>query len=88
MDCKSPLGKKTWAPRWAQEDRTPKFVNDGQMVQYGGKKYIWGNVPAFDVVQLAKNEGEGFQGELKLLFAGECAVWATRSSANLTFVIT
>lgn len=40
------------------------------MVQFGGKKYLWGNVPAFDVLQLGSNEGDNFKGKLRLLFAG------------------
>lgn len=34
------------------------------------KKYIWGNIPAYDVLQLERNEGEGYRGALDLLFAG------------------
>jgi hypothetical protein len=38
--------------------------------QFGGKKYLWGNIPAFDVVRLESNEGSGYSGDLRLLFAG------------------
>lgn len=40
-------------------------------VAFGGRKYLWGNVPAFDVLQLGANEGEAYGGKLRLLFAGE-----------------
>ena len=34
------------------------------------KKHIWGNMPAYDVLQLKGNEGEEYRGALDLLFAG------------------
>jgi hypothetical protein len=37
---------------------------------FGAKKYLWGNVPAYDVVKLASNEGNAYSGDLRLLFAG------------------
>lgn len=39
-------------------------------VQFGGKKYLWGNVPAFDVLQLGSNEGNDYGEQLRILFAG------------------
>lgn len=39
--------------------------------QFGGQKYLWGNVPAFDILRLGSNEGEDYSGDLHLLFAGE-----------------
>ncbi|KAK3324964.1 hypothetical protein B0H66DRAFT_511247 [Apodospora peruviana] len=68
-DCRSPLGKKTWSPDWVLENRDPVFVRNGPGVQFGRGKYLWGNVPAFDVVQLASNEGENYGEPLRLLFA-------------------
>jgi hypothetical protein len=70
MDCKCPLAKPTWKPDWVLENRTPAFVGPGIGVQFGGKKYLWGNIPAFDVLQLGSNEGENYKGPLRLLFAG------------------
>lgn len=35
------------------------------------RKYLFGNVPALDVVSLERNEGIGYRGDLTLLFAGE-----------------
>ncbi|KAK4039008.1 hypothetical protein C8A01DRAFT_47462 [Parachaetomium inaequale] len=32
-------------------------------------KYLWGNVPALDILQLGSNEGEDYKGLLRLLFA-------------------
>jgi hypothetical protein len=37
---------------------------------FGAKKYLWGNVPAYDVVQLSANEGKAYSRDLRLLFAG------------------
>lgn len=35
------------------------------------RKYLLGNMPALDVIRLERNEGHGYGGGLKLLFAGE-----------------
>lgn len=50
----------------------PDFVHVGPGVGFGANKYLWGNLPAFDVLQLESNEGEGYEGDLSLLFAGTC----------------
>ena len=41
---------------------------------YGGKEYLWGNVPALDVLRFGASEGEAYGGELSLLFAGACLI--------------
>jgi hypothetical protein len=69
VDCKSALGKETWTPNWALQNRTPAFVGGGIGVSFGGKKFLWGNVPALDVLRLDSNEGDQYQGQLSLLFA-------------------
>ena len=38
---------------------------------FGGTRYLWGNVPAFDVMNLGGNEGLGFEKDCRLLFAGK-----------------
>ncbi|CAA7262883.1 unnamed protein product [Cyclocybe aegerita] len=71
-DCKSPLSEKAWVPGWTTEKRTPAFVTDdnGPMVtQHGLNKFLWGNTPAFDHVQLLRNEGEKWDQPLALCFA-------------------
>ena len=42
------------------------------MSPFGGSKYLWGYVPAVDVLRLPKNEGAGagFNEDCRLLFAG------------------
>ncbi|KAJ3506360.1 hypothetical protein NLJ89_g6911 [Agrocybe chaxingu] len=72
QDCKGPLSEKAWAPAWIAEKRTPAFVTDdnGPMVtQHGLNKFLWGNTPAFDHVQLLRNEGEKWDQPLALCFA-------------------
>jgi hypothetical protein len=39
-------------------------------MSFGKKKYLWGNVPALDIVRLSENEGERYEKPLNLLFAG------------------
>ncbi|RGP78863.1 set and mynd domain-containing 3 [Fusarium longipes] len=69
IDCKSALGKETWTPNWALQNRTPAFIRGGIGVSFGGKKFLWGNVPALDILRLDSNEGEQYQDQLSLLFA-------------------
>ncbi|KAF8860575.1 hypothetical protein BDZ45DRAFT_619601 [Acephala macrosclerotiorum] len=69
IDCKSPLMKSTWNPRWVREKRQPTFVNDGPpMSKHGQLKYLWGNVPAIDILNLSKNE-VSVANDFSILFA-------------------
>jgi hypothetical protein len=48
---------------------------------YGAEKYLWGNVPALDVLKLAENEGAEYAEDISLLFAGELSnemLWRRR----------
>jgi hypothetical protein len=54
---------------------------------FGDKKYLWGNVPAFDVLQLEKNEGADYSGPLRILFAG-ISLAAQTLVAHLTLALT
>ena len=40
------------------------------MEPFGGTKYLWGNMPAIDIVKLQQNEGVDYDKKLQLLFAG------------------
>ncbi|TVY65922.1 hypothetical protein Focb16_v011164 [Fusarium oxysporum f. sp. cubense] len=60
---------KTWEPEWSVEGRTPNFMRDEDPVTFGGKKYLFENVPALDVLRLGANEGEAYGNQLRLLFA-------------------
>ncbi|KAL2833788.1 hypothetical protein BDW59DRAFT_156589 [Aspergillus cavernicola] len=69
FECKSPLGKATWQPAWVLENRMPAFIGQGLGESFGDRKYLWGNVPAFDVLQLESNEGDQYSNDLRVLFA-------------------
>ncbi|RLL98932.1 hypothetical protein CFD26_107683 [Aspergillus turcosus] len=68
-ECKSPLNNKTWQPAWVLENRKPSFISGGLGEQFGTKKYLWGNIPAFDVLRLGSNEGEEYGEVIRILFA-------------------
>ncbi|KAI8274115.1 hypothetical protein K4K60_010030 [Colletotrichum sp. SAR11_57] len=69
-DCKSHLGRESWQPGWALENRAPAFSGNGPpQVTYGAGKYLWGNFLAFDVLRLSANEGASYDEQLRLLFA-------------------
>lgn len=74
-DCESPLRSESWLPRWAVEDRQPTWLvehgSNAGNVQQASVKYLWGNMPALNVLNLRSNEGESFSEDIKLLFAGE-----------------
>ena len=58
------------------EKRQPAFIGGDEgphvdQVSHGQQKYLWGNVPALDLVKLQQNEGADFAGDLRLLFAGQ-----------------
>ncbi|PVH76133.1 hypothetical protein DL98DRAFT_465490 [Cadophora sp. DSE1049] len=77
-DCKSPLTKTTWKPSWETEKRKPAFMdsspgfspnNGPSATVHGQRKYLWGNMPAFDVLNLKQNEGADTTRDFRLLFA-------------------
>ncbi|KAF5664362.1 hypothetical protein FHETE_7119 [Fusarium heterosporum] len=93
VHCKSALSKVGWTPNWVLENRTPTFIRGGIGVAFGGKKFLWGNVPALDVLQLSSNEGDHYQGQLSLLFAASgdlrnLVMTMTRLPASYTQPIT
>ncbi|TFK25256.1 hypothetical protein FA15DRAFT_590857 [Coprinopsis marcescibilis] len=70
-DCKDHIRSKDWRPVWIRERRPPSFLNHGPPDNLESKfgKHImagpqalgiglslWGNSPAFDAINLAKNE--------------------------------
>ncbi|KAE9365085.1 hypothetical protein N431DRAFT_473171 [Stipitochalara longipes BDJ] len=62
IDCKSPFLKESWKPAWDVEDRPPTFMESANEttfspgVPHGVKKYLWGNVPALDILNPKDNE--------------------------------
>ncbi|KAF2227139.1 hypothetical protein BDZ85DRAFT_306527 [Elsinoe ampelina] len=71
--CKSDLSLPFWLPDWAREERPPSFLGQDEHDKYLMadllSKYVWGNVPALDIVQLSSNEGTDYAGDLAVLFA-------------------
>ncbi|KAG8628190.1 hypothetical protein KVT40_004063 [Elsinoe batatas] len=71
--CKSDLSLPFWLPDWARERRPPTFLgqdeHDIHLMTDLLSKYVWGNVPALDIVQLSSNEGIDYSGDLAVLFA-------------------
>ncbi|KAI9875688.1 MAG: hypothetical protein M1830_008116 [Pleopsidium flavum] len=65
--------KARWRPSWDVEGRKPAFISaEGPAIgvtPHGGKKYLWGNVPALDVLNLKQNEGVDVARDFRLLFA-------------------
>lgn len=64
--------KGCWDPDWYRNDRQPAFVGEGPpLAMFGNKKYLWGNMPALDVLQLQNNENETCEKshDFNLLFA-------------------
>jgi hypothetical protein len=72
--------KATWKPSWDLEHRRPAFINEDSpsligYTTYGRQKYLWGNVPAIDVVNHLQNEGGNLAEHLNLLFAGKSPIF-------------
>lgn len=68
------MGKKNWRPAWDREVRTPPWAvgtaSTNSHNTFGGGKYLWGNTPALDVLNLEQNEGVAYGNDMALLFAG------------------
>ena len=73
LDCNSVLGKDRWRPGWIIENRTPSFMGDeGPILEiFGDLNYLWGNIPAIDLLNLSQNEGEIYSQDLDLCLAGK-----------------
>lgn len=65
--------KPDWSPSWEVERRQPTFVGGGVAEGFGFKhqKYLWGNMPALDILALDKNEGNFYDRDVHVLFAGK-----------------
>lgn len=74
IDGKSFISKPSWRPAWDHENRDlwakgPSRSNTHN--PHGGEAYLWGNVPAIDVLRLRDNEGVTYNEDIELLFAGQ-----------------
>ncbi|KAF9733843.1 hypothetical protein PMIN04_012859 [Paraphaeosphaeria minitans] len=69
--CKSTLLKTTYKPRWQIEKRIPEFMGGPPLAQFGSPQYLWGNIPAIDLLKATENEGDEaiMQQDVSLLFA-------------------
>lgn len=74
VTCKSDLREVDWQPTWWREKREPTvdgFSESPPFDPFGTLRSLWGDIPAFDVLNLAKNEGADYGKDLALCFAGE-----------------
>ncbi|RSL68405.1 hypothetical protein CEP54_002901 [Fusarium duplospermum] len=53
------------------ERREPTFRRQGYVAPFARRKNVWGDVPAFDILELAENEGATYDEDLAILFAGK-----------------
>lgn len=81
-DCNHELLRDDWMPTWHRENRSP--VLDFPMIHQasGHMKHLWGNVPAYDVLQLEKNEGLDHAEDLSLCFGGISSVPQSIQESN------
>jgi hypothetical protein len=61
---------ETWLPAYVREGRelTREWVNNHIP---DPKKWMWGNTPSFDLLNLKNNEGLEYDKDMNLLFAGK-----------------
>jgi Domain of unknown function (DUF4470) len=75
MTCRSPLSKTKWRPQWDVDRRKPAWASSTASRNwhnpFGDQKYLWGNVPAIDILQLNGHEGQSCQQDVRLLYAGK-----------------
>ena len=69
------MAKEQWRPAWDREGRTPHWASaiasENWHNVFGGSKYLWGNTPAVDILNLRQNEGIDYEEDIALLFAGQ-----------------
>jgi hypothetical protein len=72
------MAKEHWRPAWDREGRIPHWASGVASTNwhnvFGGSKYLWGNTPAVDVLNLERNEGIDYKEDIALLFAGQCRI--------------
>ena len=47
------------------------MTDDFEYETFGHLRYLWGNIPAYDILNLQENEGAAYDRDLNLCFAGE-----------------
>ncbi|KAI9810023.1 MAG: hypothetical protein M1827_006721 [Pycnora praestabilis] len=69
-DCKNPYADDKWCPRWVVQGRSPDFItSQGGPAMFGTLKYLWGNMPALDIMKIDRNEGTAYNNDIGLCFA-------------------
>lgn len=63
--------KSKYVPGWIKQDRLPSWVSDSELPShFGVNQYLWGNMPAVDVLNMEENEGAyDIHRDMNLLFA-------------------
>ncbi|CAG8531025.1 22522_t:CDS:2 [Gigaspora margarita] len=77
IDCKSDIASKNWQPNYIKEVRMPSFFSNSPTMPFFNPltkvEYLWGNMPAIDIIKLASNEfaddKSRFNEPIDLLFA-------------------
>lgn len=69
--CKSDLMKSKYVPGWIKQDRPPSWISDSELSsKFGVNQYLWGNMPAVDILNMEENEGvNDVHRNMSLLFA-------------------
>lgn len=69
--CKSDLMKRNYIPGWIKQDRVPSWVSDnGLSSDFGTNQYLWGNMPAIDILNMKNIESVcDIRRDVNLLFA-------------------
>ncbi|KAL3470286.1 hypothetical protein BJX99DRAFT_264344 [Aspergillus californicus] len=69
LSCINVLTSPHWEPNWWTVKRNHRVHSDGNLLGFVHKRYLWGNVPALDVLKLSENEGREYGEDLSLMFA-------------------
>jgi hypothetical protein len=69
--CKSDLIKREYVPGWIKQGRLPSWVSDsGLSSDFGVNQYLWGNMPAVNILNIEEGEGVcDIHRDMNLLFA-------------------
>jgi len=63
--------KSKFVPGWIKQDRLPSWVSDSELSsQFGVNQYLWGNMPAVNILNIEESEGVcDIHRDINLLFA-------------------
>jgi hypothetical protein len=61
--------KETWLPAYVKERR--RRTEAHLDAQENPLKFLWGNTPSFDLLNLKDNEGLEYDKDMNILFAGK-----------------